>query len=340
MNVFTGDPFSTFELTDALDKIPYVPAFLGGLGIFEPRPVRTETIAIEKRDQELAIVQTTPRGAPLPQGGKDPRDMRDFRTVRVAKGDVVNASEIQNIRAFGTTTELEQAQTEVMNRLAKLRRDVDLTHEHMRLGAVQGIVLDADGSTLINWFDEWDLSQPAEIDFDLDNASPASGAVRIKCNQVVRAVQRAAKGSWVPGRTYVMGLAGDTFWDQLTAHTEIRQTYLNQVAAQELRNDVGAPFGTFRYGGITWVNYQGTDDNSTVAVNTLKAHFFPVGANAAFQQAMSPGETFDWANTPGQNVYALLVNDKDRNMWIKPEVYSYPLFVCSRPEMLQRAKNT
>jgi hypothetical protein len=28
----------------------------------------------------------------------------------------------------------------------------------------------------------------------------------------------------------------------------------------------------------------------------------------------------------------------ERNAWVKVEVYSYPLFICTRPEMLQRAK--
>lgn len=43
-------------------------------------------------------------------------------------------------------------------------------------------------------------------------------------------------------------------------------------------------------------------------------------------------------NTPGQDVYALIVQDKDRQAWVRPEVYSYPLFMCTRPGMLLRAK--
>jgi hypothetical protein len=257
----------------------------------------------------------------------------------VAKGDTLNASEIQNIRAFGNVTELEQVQEEVMRRLMGVRNDCELTHEHMRLGAIQGIVLDADGGTIRNWFTEWGISQPSEIDFDLDNAAPASGAVKKKCNAVIRAMMKASKGAWTPG-TRVFALTGDAFYDDLTAHTEVRSTYLNQQAAAELRNDVGNVFGSFRYGEITWVNYRGTDDGTTVAVGTDKAHFFPVGANGVFQHGMSPGESFEWVNTPGRDFYSIIVPDRDRNMFVQPEVYSYPLFICSRPEMLQRAKRT
>ena len=340
MDVFDGDAFTAVELTDALERIPHKPQYLGNLGIFEPRPVRTETVAVENREGKLSIVQTTPRGAPLPQRKKDDRNIRDFRTVRVALGDTLYAAEIQNIRAFGRVSELEQLQEEVMRRNMAVRDDVELTHENMRLGAIQGIVLDADGSTVIrNWFDEWGITQPTEIDFDLDNANPASGAVRKKCNLVVRNMKKGAKGAWTPG-TQVYSLCGDNFFDDLTAHEEVRQTYLNQQDARELRNDFGTAFGMVRYGEITWVNYRGTDDGTSVSVPTNEAKFFPVGARGVFQHAMSPGESFDFANTPGRAFYAMIVRDLERNMWVKPEVYSYPLFICSRPEMLQRARRT
>jgi hypothetical protein len=337
MDIFNGDAFGTVSLTDALEAVPYKPQFLGSLNIFEPRPVSTEIISIEQREGTLSLVQTTPRGAPLPQAGKDPRTLRDFRTVRVAKGDRLYASELQNVRAFGTTTEQEQVQAELMRRMTKVRNDVELTHENMRLGAIQGIVLDADGATIRNYFTDFGISQPAEIDFDLDNANPASGIVRQKCGQVIRQMQVAAKGMWLP-TTRVHALADDTFFDQLISHTEVRQTYLNWTAAADLRE--GYAFGSFPYGGITWHNYRGTDDGTSVKVAAGKAKFFPVGAPGAFVRANSPGESFEWVNTPGREMYAMIVPDKDRNQFADVEVYSYPLYVAARPGMLQRAKNT
>ncbi|MDZ3838713.1 MAG: major capsid protein [Rhodospirillales bacterium] len=40
----------------------------------------------------------------------------------------------------------------------------------------------------------------------------------------------------------------------------------------------------------------------------------------------------------GLDLYAMTIPDRERNAWVKVEVYSYPLFICTRPEMLQRAK--
>jgi len=341
IDIFNDNAFSSFELVGALKKVAHVPGMLGQLPIFEDQPVRTTTVAIEQHDQTLTIVPTTPRGAPPRTLARDLRSIRDFRTVRIAQSDRISASQIQDIRAFGDTSELDQVQDEVMGVMTRLRNNMLATHENMRLGAVQGIVYDSDGSTVIrNWFTEFGITQATEIDFDLDNATPASGAVRIKCNQVTRAMMRAAKGAWVNGQSYVMALCGDTFFDQLVAHSEVRETYKYQAEAGLLRNTVGNAFGAVQYGDITFVNFRGTDDGTTMAITTTTAKFFPVNAPGAFKRALSPLESMDFVNTPGEEFYPLLIADDDRKFWVDAELYSYPLFICTRPEMLQRARNT
>lgn len=331
VDVFSTDAFSAVEMTAALEKVPYVPQWLGSLGLFDAKPIRTETFAIEKRDNVLSLVQTTERGSPIPNRGREPRDIRDFRTVRVAQGDVLRASEIQNIRAFGEESELEQLQTEVLRREVSVRNDLELTHENMRLGAIDGLVKDADGSTIRDWFAEWSISRPSEINFDLGAA--ATGAVRTNCQKVIRAMKRGAKGAWVPNVTQVVGLCSDLFYDALIANAEVRSTYLNWQEAADLRTETA--FGMFRYGGIWWFNYQGTDDNTTVAVAAGKCKFFPWKARDVFHKMMSPGESFEWVNTPGQDWYSRSIPDTKRNEFVEIEVMSYPQYVCLRPEMLQ-----
>ena len=343
MDIFNGDAFSMVSLTESLNEQEFQPSFLRNRGIFIPKRVRTETVAVESKEGVLSLIGTSPRGSAPETASNGKRTMRDFRTTRIAKSDRITASEIANIRAFGSETELMQVQTEVADRLngpAGLMRDVELTWENMMLGAIQGKVVDADGSIIEDYFDAFGVSQPAVIDFDLDNADPASGAVRKKCNQVVRQMQTAAKGVWVPGRTIVEAVVGDNFWDDLTAHPEVRETFLNTQQAQDLRNDVGQAYGEFVYGNIRWINYRGTDDGSKVAVPTDEAKFYPVNAPGAFIMAYSPGEFFDTINLPGQDVYSMVLPDLQRNAFVDVEVYSYPLPIATRPKMLQRAKRT
>jgi len=342
MDVFNNDAFSMQSMTEAVNKVEFRPSLARSLGVFQNKPIRTTQVGIEDKDGVLSLIKTSERGAPIEEASNVKRKYRYFETARIAKGDTIQASEIQNIRAFGSETELMQVQREVAERLdgdSGIMRDVELTWENQALGALQGLVLDADGSTLYDWYSEWNVTQATEIDFDLDNATPAEGAVRKKCMQVIRQMMTASKGAWTPS-TRIMALCGDNFYDDLVTHPEIVKTYLNQQSANSLRNDIGLAYDSFRYGNIEFINYRGTDDGTTVSIGTDKAKFFPVGANGVFQKVISPGESLDYANTLGREVYSLVVRDKDRNFWVRPEVYSYCLFICTRPAMLQRAKRT
>lgn len=351
MDVFNQDAFSTIQLTAAIERIPYTPTLLGQLNIFEPMPIRTEAAAFEMRNGVISLIQTSERAAPLAEQESEKREFRFQQTVRLAKGATIRASEIQNMRAFGSETELMAISTELMRRYngpTGLVNDLALTWEKHRLGAVQGIVLDADNTTLVNWFTFWNQVQPAEIDFALGTTTTD---VIGKCSQVIRQMARASKGAWIEGRTQVHALVGDTFWDMLRNHDRVRDTFLSWEAAMSLRASVVEPtagqFGEpFYFGGIYFRNYRSTDDydenitkgTPTVGIPAAKAKFFPVNAPGAFKWFKSPGESFDFANTPGLDYYGIIVRDLQRNMWVRPEVYSYPLFACTRPAMLQRAK--
>lgn len=343
LDIFNQDAFSAISLTNAVEKFEYVPNYLGSLTaagrpLFTPEPVTTTFVGIEQLDNALSLVPISQRGTPPTQRGKEKRKIRNFETVRFAPSDTIRADELQNVRAFGEVTELQAVQSIIAHRQMKLRQDLETTMEYVRLGAVQGLMLDPkDGSTVINYFTEFGISQPAEIDFDLDNASPATGAIRKKCALVRRKTERALGSLAIPGMK-IMALCGDAFWDDLISHPEVEKTYLNYEAAAQLRED--QTWSEFTYGGINFSNYRGTDDNSKVAVGVDKVKFFPAGVPGMFQMAQAPAETFEFVNTPGKEVYSFVKPDLKNNTHADIELYSYPLAVCSRPGALQRGKRT
>ncbi len=53
------------------------------------------------------------------------------------RGAVI-ADEVQNVRAFGTESELETVQNLVNRKLEKMRRNIDATMEWQRIGAIKG----------------------------------------------------------------------------------------------------------------------------------------------------------------------------------------------------------
>lgn len=334
IDVFKADAFSMASMLRALENVDYKPQYLGSLNLFQDEPQTTRVVTIESRNDELALIPTTPIGAPLPQRSSDPRTVRNFSTVRLAKSSTIRADQIQGIRAFGTESELQQVQTVVARRLQQLTSDMELTWEYHRLGAVQGIVLDADASPIVNYFNEFGVVQPSDVPIAFDSLQAGELRPLIE-GSIVRPLIRAAKGAFLP-TSRIQALCGDDFWDKLVNHAEVRQTYLNYQAAAALREPTA--FESFRYAGVDWVNYRGTDDGSTVAIATDEAKFFPVGAPGVFQVAWAPAESFDAANQPGVPLRPMILPDPSgRNAFVDVEVYSYPLFVCTRPLTLRRA---
>ncbi|RIJ15955.1 major capsid protein [Henriciella mobilis] len=332
MDVFNSSAFSMTSLTGAVEKTDYKPQLLGELGIFEDMPVRTRTVFVDEREGTLSLIPSSPTGAPPEELVKDNRSAVPLKTTRLAKGFTLYAEEVQGIRGFGSETELMQVQAEYLRRMSRVRDDMELTHEYHRLGALQGKLLDADGTTVIyDYFSEFGVSEAAAIDFALTTSTTK---VREKCQAVTRAMARSSKGAFT-SQTSVHALVGDTFYDNLISHPTVEKTYQNWAAAEDLRSNKA--FSAFTFGGITWHNYRGTDDNSTVAVAANEAKFFPVGASGVFKKAMAPAEFGPYVNTLGQDIYAINVLDRDRQAWTRGEQYSYPLYMCVRPNTLRKA---
>lgn len=364
LDVFHSDAFTTLSLTTAVERNPYLPQRIGQMDVFEEDGIYTTAMAVEERAGTLVLIPTSDRNAPPVERVTELRDARYFGVPRLAHGDTIKASEIQNIRAFGQESELMQVQAEVDRRLSGptgLMANIEYTKENMRLGAISGTLVDSDGSSVIyNWFTQFGITQnadapgvtyvggafsgftantSAEIPFNLTGWQAGSafttpdGFLRQLANQIVRAMKRAAKGAYIDGVTEIWAMCGDAFWDALITHPDIVKSYQNFIDARQLR-EATAFEGDFYWAGIHWFNYRGSDDNSTVAVPTTKVRFFLRKAPGVFQTAYAPAEFFPWVNTKGKPQYVLMFPDRDRQAFWRIEAYSYPLYICTRPETL------
>ena len=344
MNVFRQDAFSTVALTQQLLKRPYMPSGLGALRLFDEVPIRNKTAQIEQAQGKLTVIKTSKRGDPDVERdkGQDKRQARYFECPRLFQADTIRADEIQDVRAFmepgsglPVVTELMQLQKEAARRLSGptgLQANLEFTRERMRLGAIRGEVVDADNTVLYNWFEEFGITQPQQEVFNL--AADVTGTLRPLVNQIQRTIVRKSQGAFTTS-SRVMALCGDDFWDAFINHPDVKTTYLNWTAAADLRNGSEfAAFGEFTFGGITFFNYRGSDDASTIAVPTNGVFFFPENAPGIFQEILAPAEFWPWVNQEGKKEYVIPIHDRDRNAWFRQEMYAYPLFICTRPEVL------
>lgn len=332
MDLFNNQVFRRVEITNYLQQLVPVPTLLGTLGVdlFRTVPVRTRQIAIIKRPGERALIPTSPIGAPPVELELKGGEMRPFFTRRIAKGSTVYAEELQGITLFPEFQAVQTLQAEVAARGTRIRDDVELTNEFQRFGAVQGKTIDADGTTVLDdWFANWGVPAPTPFNFHLDVDTTDLRAI---CDAIRRAMQLSAPDAWVPGRTRVHCLAGDAFFTALASHPMVERLYLQTPQAQQLAQPFDDVLDIFGVVFHRWAGLVGSE----FEIPADEARFFPVGANEVFQKILAPAEFDPYINQPGQEVYGMTIPDRDRGAWLRTEIYQYPLFMCIRPEILQK----
>ena len=335
MDIFNDNAFSLVSMVQNFTNQPYVPQYLKG--DFSTISSTTRSISIESRDGVLTLIPVSERGTPSVEGGTEPRKLRYFDTVRLAKGDTIQAVEVANIRKFGTESELQQVMDVVAERSARLKDDKEVTLEYMRLGVLQGKFLNPkDGSVIYDWFSEFGVTQAPEVNFALGTASTdVPSLIRKEKRRIIK----ASAGAITP-QTKVKALCGEEFYDKLINHASIKETYLNWQAAAQLRQEQGNVFESFTVAGVEFVDYRGTDDNSKVAIGTSKCIIYPVGVRDNLVHAQAPADEYmEFVNRKGQESYTLIEQDPATNkQWVRVECKAYPLMYCARPKTLGRGK--
>lgn len=340
LDVFNGDAFNAVSLTDAINNIPFVPGRAGQVAGWEEESVTTTSIMLEEVGGELKLVDPTPRGGPGQPGGGEKRNARSLVVPHYQVDDFIMADSVQNVRAFGQTGVLEVLMDRVNSRLRNLVNwRLDPTLEYQRVGALKGIIVNADGTTLYNLFTEFGVTQEPEIDFDLDAASPVDGELRETCAAIVRTIAKNLGG--VATGT-IFAECGDAFFDALMKHPEVRESYKNTDMAKVLREGYVTPNGTvysvFEFGGIVWENYRGSVGD-TAFVDTNACHIFPIGVPGLWRTVYAPADYEETVNTPGLPRYAKQypsANGKGRHLEVQMNALNY----CARPKVLMKGKRT
>lgn len=327
-DVFKSDLFRTTSLTAAINKQPSPPTLLGDLKIFQEAGVETTSIVIEMQDGQLVLIPSKPRGAqgtPMKDGK---RSGISLEIPHLPAVDHLTPDQVQNVRQFGTPNQLLSIQAKRDEKLLNMSNSLDYTLEYHRLGAVQGMILDADGSTIYDLYDEFGVDEPAPIDFTLDeDFDPTkAGPIEQKLFTVKNSIRLALKNKQPTG---LIALCGDAFFPKLTGNPEVRQTYMNQAAANDLRN--GDVQDRVFYRGCNFIHYPGYGD-AKIADNECR--FVPLGVPGLFITRFAPAPYFSAVNTTGLPKYTLATLDQSGEKYIELEAQSNPINVCTRPDAL------
>ncbi len=326
-NPFDTPAFSMTALTAAINILPNTYGRLEQMSLMPARPVRFRQIAIEEKNGVLNLLPTMPVGSPGTVGERGKRKLRSFAVPHIPHDDVVLPEEVQGIRAFGSENEAEALANVITDHLQAMRNKHAITLEHLRMGALKGVILDADGSTLYDLYTEFGITAKT-VDFALGTASTN---VKAKCMEVLRHIEDNLRGEFM---TRVHALVSPEFFDALTSHSKVEKAYERWMEGAALRDDMRSGF---TFGGITFEEYRGqaTDPDGNVRrfIAANEGHAFPLGTVETFATYFAPADFNETANTLGQPLYAKQEPRKfERGTDLHTQ--SNPLPMCHRPGVL------
>lgn len=320
MDIFNNDAFSVSSLTKAIIDTPYVPTRLAALGIFSEEGIQTTSMSIESVGSTLTLVPSAARGSPGRPATNDKRKLISINAVHLPQRASIVADEVQNLRAFGSESDVETAQNLMNKKLAKMRRDLDVTIEYQRMGAIKGQVLDSDGSSvLLNLLTTFNVSQTTHSLI----LGTTTTKVLVKVVEAKRKMEAALGGLMYTG---LRALCSASFFDALVAHAAVEKAYDRWMNGEFLRQDQR---GGFYFAGVYWEEYRGNVGGNDF-IESGSAYLIPEGVNDLFVTNYAPADYMETVNTLGLPYYA-----KQEMMQfgkgIMVESQSNPISICTRP---------
>lgn len=326
--------FNNSEFAAAFRRLPNLYGRV--TGIFTDKPIRTTVAMVERLNGSLNIVASRERGAPADKVTADKRDLLAIKVPHLPVADIVLPDEIQDVRMFGEVA--MQSNTAVLNeKQTKMRAILDQTREYLSCGALKGIVLDADGTTLNNLYTTFGITaatNPGDVGKYLTlsfGLSDEDADVITKCLNVCRHIEANLRGESMTGFRV---LCSSGFFDALTTHPKVEKAF---AAYQALNQSLGEDYRRgFRFGKLVFEEYMGSwtdrSGNSRPGIAANEAHAFPEGSTI-FRTIIAPGNFSETVNTMGQPYYAKMEPRKfnqGTDLWAESNVM--PL--CTRPECL------
>lgn len=364
VDVFSGDGFSVKELTDAINLFPNQYGLINSMGIFEPKGVATTSVAVEINKGVLNLIQSKPRGAQANKNIRGKREMRFFEIPHFPLDDTIFPSDIQNVREFGSPDQMKTPEKEVAERLEELSKKHDITYEYLKAGAIAGQILDADGSVLLDIFNEFGVSENG-VNFAL---ATAETKLQEKTQEVWGLIEDSLEGDTLNG---IVALCSPEFFKSLTSHKAVADSYKEYVshtarmtnilsgvvpasgpgipgsveqATEPLRRDVRKGFF---WQDIWWIEYRGKatfkqEDGTTVTRNFIAPNtclFLPMGTQDTFRSFFAPADWMETVNTVGLPKYSKVLPDRG-GRWVELLSESNPLPLCLRPKVLVKGART
>jgi len=328
-NTHTGDPFSLESLTAAVNSTPHRPGQVSATGMFDEDGVTTTQISVEMREGSLSLVDTSERGGPGETIDDDNRTKVPFAVDHYQRNSAILADEVQGVRAFGSEDEAELLEDRVNAKASRHARDLTMTLEHQRIGALKGIVTQKSGKVLHDLYSTFGIAVPGAVSLIL-------GVDTTKVGELVQDVVYSIEDDLDEPYDGIHAFTGRDFHKALWNHSAIRTTFLNHSGADILRKDVP---DVFDFGGVTWERYKtgakATIDLGAPYIAADEARLVPKGVDDLLITRFAPGDYTETVNTKGLPFYSR-ATEKLNGKGYDLEVQMNAISICTKPKVLRK----
>ena len=255
-----------------------------------------------------------------------------FEIPMSAHEDSIKVGDLQNLRAFGAHAP-QMLDAEIARKLMTMSMKHQLTHEWRRVKALHGIILDADGSTMINLFDEFEVTQKTEF-------FGAAGSFNKHCRDVQRHIEDNLMGDTM---SIVACFCSSGFFDFMLEDEDFKKAYNAAAAKIDYNPNIHDTRPAFVHQDIMFMEYRGNasllnqDGTTTVSkfIADNEARFFPLGTMQTATSFAAPSDFIEAMNMPGQLYYAKSAPVRfDRGVDLHTQSSFLPLW--TRPKTLVR----
>lgn len=327
MSLDSSSQFGVLPMTQAINRLPVTPTIIRSLNIFRPTPLNTTYVRIENQTGTLRLVEAVPRNSPGAPPAKETRSIANIDMLHLPRTDVVMADDVQNAREFGGNKATTVASV-VNNKLALMKKDIEMTREYLMLGALQGKIVNADGtSVLLNIYQRFGLTRKSYV-WDLTNAATKVGQ---KIDATITAMSPNLKGEVMSNWCC---LCSPSFLQNLIYHDDVVEIYKRYEQGKLYRE--GETWAEFEFKRIKFIQYN-SDFGNKVNIPDGEAILFPLGTSSTFAEYFAPANYTETVNTMALPYYAKREAMKFAKGW-DLEAQSNPLPLVLRPELVATIK--
>ena len=311
------------ELTLLLNKSKYNPGIIARLGLFSESGISSTIAAIDVADEALTLLPIS-----IPRGGvaevHRPRDstLLTATALHIPTRATVMAESVQNVRALGGIS-LDTPEAVRSRALAGMRKNIELTLEHVRFGTIRGQIVDIDGTVMLDLFAALGLSQTT-IAMDLTSST------KLLVNSTIDAERQSEYVLGGDQPSGFLALAAPDFMDALRANpsyvSDLRFAAPNELL-KNFRNGITV-------GDTTYLEVRSTP-GLPARIPAGEAYLLPLGIADFLVTRYAPADYVETVNTPGLPMYAKSqLMDFDKGFMLESQ--SNPINLCTRPAAVIR----